>query len=37
LENAVSVASFLLLTEASLTEVPDTKERRGIPGEAGME
>ena len=31
LENAVSVASVLLLTEASLTEVPETRERRGIP------
>jgi chaperonin GroEL len=37
LENAVSVASVLLLTEATLTEVPETKERRGIPAEAGME
>ena len=37
LENAVSVASVLLLTEATLTEVPETKEHHGIPGEAGME
>ena len=37
LENAVSVASVLLLTEATLTEVPEPKERRGIPAEAGME
>lgn len=37
LENAVSVASVLLLTEATLTEVPETKEHRGIPAEAGME
>jgi hypothetical protein len=37
LENAVSVASVLLLTEATLTEAPETKERRGIPAEAGME
>jgi chaperonin GroEL len=37
LENAVSVASVLLLTEATLTEVPETKERRGIPAEPGME
>jgi chaperonin GroEL len=37
LENAVSVASVLLLTEATLTEVPESKERRGIPAEAGME
>jgi chaperonin GroEL len=32
LENAVSVASVLLLTEATLTEVPETKEERGRPG-----
>jgi chaperonin GroEL len=37
LENAVSVASVLLLTEATLTEVPEAKEHRGIPAEAGME
>jgi chaperonin GroEL len=37
LENAASVASVLLLTEATLTEVPETKEHRGIPAEAGME
>jgi chaperonin GroEL len=37
LENAVSVASVLLLTEATLTEVAEPKERRGIPAEAGME
>jgi chaperonin GroEL len=37
LENAVSVASVLLLTEATLTEVPEAKESRGIPSEAGME
>jgi chaperonin GroEL len=37
LENAVSVASVLLLTEATLTEVPEPRERRGIPAEAGME
>jgi chaperonin GroEL len=37
LENAVSVASVLLLTEATLTEVPEAKENRGIPAEAGME
>jgi chaperonin GroEL len=37
LENAVSVASVLLLTEATLTEVPETKERHGIPAEGGME
>jgi chaperonin GroEL len=27
LENAVSAASLLLLTEATLTEVPDAKEK----------
>jgi chaperonin GroEL len=37
LENAVSVASVLLLTEATLTEVPKPKERRSISAEAGME
>jgi chaperonin GroEL len=30
LENAVSVASVLLLTEATLTEVPETKNERGL-------
>lgn len=30
LENAVSVASVLLLTEATLTEVPD-KEKTALP------
>lgn len=37
LENAVSVASVLLLTEATLTEIPETKERHGLPAEGGME
>jgi chaperonin GroEL len=37
LENAASVASVLLLTEATLTEVPVTKEHRGIPAGVGME
>jgi chaperonin GroEL (HSP60 family) len=37
LENVVSVASVLLLTEATLAEVPETKERRGISAEPGME
>jgi chaperonin GroEL len=37
LENAVSVASVLLLTEATLTEIPETKERRDIPAQTGME
>jgi chaperonin GroEL len=30
LENAVSVASVLLLTEATLTEIPETKSERGL-------
>jgi chaperonin GroEL len=33
LENAVSVASVLLLTEATLTEVPETKGERGRAAE----
>jgi len=36
LENAVSVASLLLLTEATLTTVPDKKEEAGPPGMEGM-
>jgi chaperonin GroEL len=37
LENAVSVASVLLLTEATLTEVPE-KESKATPGfEDGVE
>ncbi len=32
-ENAVSVASVLLLTEATLTEVPQSKPERMAPGE----
>jgi chaperonin GroEL len=37
LENAVSVASLLLLTEATLTEVPDSKEQPvGAHGLEGM-
>ncbi|MGV3720418.1 MAG: TCP-1/cpn60 chaperonin family protein, partial [Actinomycetota bacterium] len=36
LENAVSVASVLLLTEATLTEVPETgKEAAGAAGGLG--
>ncbi|OGK92692.1 MAG: hypothetical protein A2X51_00540 [Candidatus Rokubacteria bacterium GWC2_70_24] len=31
LENAVSVASLLLLTEATLTEVPEEKKEPGMP------
>jgi chaperonin GroEL len=36
LENAVSVASLLLLTEATLTTVPEKKEEAGLPGMEGM-
>ncbi len=36
LENAVSVASLLLLTEATLTEVPDKKEEAPAQGLEGM-
>ena len=37
LENAVSVAGVLLLTEATMTEVPDTKpERESIGADAGL-
>ena len=36
LENAVSVASLLLLTEATLTAVPDKKEEMGSSGMEGM-
>ena len=34
LENAVSVASVLLLTEATLTEVPEPKAEPAVPAEA---
>ena len=38
LQNAVSVASVLLLTEATLTEIPeDSKSPHRLEGEAGME
>lgn len=33
LENAVSAASLLLLTEATLTEVPEAKEEKAPPME----
>jgi chaperonin GroEL len=36
LENAVSVASVLLLTEATLTEVPETKKERMPEAEMGL-
>jgi chaperonin GroEL len=35
LENAVSVAGVLLLTEATLTDVPETRSERAEPVEAG--
>jgi chaperonin GroEL len=35
LENAVSVASVLLLTEAIVTEKPEKHEER-VPAEAGL-
>ncbi len=37
LENAVSVASVLLLTEATLTEIPEPKEHSGASMPGGME
>lgn len=37
LENAVSVASVLLLTEATLTELPEQKPRTLPGGESGLE
>jgi chaperonin GroEL len=37
LENAVSVASVLLLTEATMTELPEPKELHNRPLEPGME
>jgi chaperonin GroEL len=36
LENAVSVASVLLLTEATMTEIPETKPERGGEPEMPM-
>ena len=36
LENAVSVASVLLLTEATMTELPETKKERAPETELGM-
>ena len=36
LENAVSVASVLLLTEATMTEIPETKKERATEGEMPM-
>jgi chaperonin GroEL len=37
LENAVSVAGILLLTEATMTEIPEPKDHRAMPLEPGME
>jgi chaperonin GroEL len=36
LENAVSVASVLLLTEATMTEIEEPKSERGHPGDMEM-
>jgi len=36
LENAVSVASILLLTEATMTEIPEEKKRGSVEPEMGM-
>ncbi|MGC1864200.1 MAG: chaperonin GroEL, partial [Methylocystis sp.] len=36
LENAVSVASVLLLTEATMTEIPETKREHLVEGEMPM-
>jgi chaperonin GroEL len=36
LENAVSVASLLLLTEATMTEIPEAKKERGLESEMAM-
>ena len=36
LENAVSVASVLLLTEATMTEIPDVKKERSLEPEMAM-
>ena len=36
LENAVSVASVLLLTEATMTEIPEPKRERATEPEMGM-
>ena len=36
LENAVSVASVLLLTEVTMTEIPETKKERALEQEMGM-
>jgi chaperonin GroEL len=35
LQNAASVASLLLTTEALITEIPDKKKNQGNPGQGG--
>jgi chaperonin GroEL len=37
LENAVSVASTLLLTEATMTDIPEKHEAKAAPFEPGMD
>ena len=36
LENAVSVASVLLLTEVTMTDIPETKREQGLESQMGM-
>jgi chaperonin GroEL len=36
LENAVSVASVLLLTEVTMTDIPETKKELGLESQVGM-
>ena len=36
LENAVSVAGVLLLTEATMTEIPEDKKERAIEADMGL-
>jgi chaperonin GroEL len=36
LENAVSVASVLLLTEVTMTDIPETKKELGLESQMGM-
>ena len=35
-ENAVSVASVLLLTEVTMTDIPETKKELGLESQMGM-
>jgi hypothetical protein len=37
LENAVSVAGILLFTEATLTEIPESEDKRHVDAAAGLE